>query len=156
MTTKTKLEEIIAGTRLGTVGRVLNLVEVAEEEIARASAATPEKTKELRAAFQEHLFPGELANFSEDVYRSHAREILGRVARGEDVSPGTDAECLVALSLASLKAPLASGHLAAMESVFAKVYPNHKETKAPIGREAFEGETAEILTELRKKIGRRR
>lgn len=151
---KTKLEEIIAGTRLGTVGRVLNLVEVAEEEIAAAVKDHPAKTKELRAAFSEHLFPGELGNFSADVYRSHAREILGRIARGEDVSPGTDAECLVALSLASLKVPLASGHLAAMESVFAKVYPNHKD--APIGREAYAGETQEILSELRKKIGRRR
>lgn len=151
---KSKLEEIIAGTRLGTVGRVLGLVEVAEEEINAAVASHPEKTNELRAAFQEYLFPGELANFSADVYRSHAKEILGRVARGEDVTPGTDAECLVALSLASLKAPLASGHLAAMESVFAKVYPDHKSEN--IGREAFAGETAEILGELRKKIGRRR
>lgn len=153
---KTKLEEIVAGTRLGTVGRVLNLVQVAEEEIASATTAHPAKAKELRAAFQDYLFPGELANFSADVYRSHAREVLGRVARGEDVSPGTDAECLVALSLASLKAPLASGHLAAMEHVFAKVYPNHKDTAAPLGREAYAGETEEILTELRKKIGRRR
>lgn len=151
---KSKLEEIMAGTRLGTVGRVLDLVAVAEEEIANATKEHPEKAKELRAAFHEHLFPGELANFSADVYRSHAREVLGRVARGEDVAPGTDAECLVALSLASLKAPLASGHLAAMERVFASVYPDKQGEN--IGREAYAGETEEILSELRKRIGRRR
>lgn len=150
-----RIEQLLSDTHLGTVGKVLHLVEVAEEEITRAIEKHPDKAKELRAAFSEHLFPGELAKFSDRIYRSHACEVLQRIIDGEDPKPGTTAECLVALSLASLKAPLSSGHLAAMEAAFAYVFPE-RDASENIGREAWQGETKEILTELRAKIGRRR
>lgn len=154
MSEKSKLEDIIAGTRMGTVGSVFRLVEVAEEEIAAAALKYPEKAAELRASFNPLLFPGQFTNFSKDVYRAHARELLERVAKGENTKPGTDAECLVALSLASLKAPLTSGHLAAMERVFATVYPDKVDQN--IGRAAWPTETDEILSEIKAKIARRR
>lgn len=138
-----------------TIGKVFDLVAVAEQEIERAIKEHPSKANELRAAFQEHLFPGELARFSDRVYRAHACEVLQRIADGKDPKPGTMAECLVALSLASLKAPLSSSYTAAMEKAFVYVFPE-KHTEPRVGREAWAGETEEILTELRKKIGRRR
>ncbi|MFJ4739125.1 hypothetical protein [Streptomyces sp. NPDC088775] len=42
-------------------------------------------------------------------YRSHAHEILERVAKGQDTRPGTDAEMIVVLHEASLVAPMKSG-----------------------------------------------
>lgn len=41
------------------------------------------------------------------LYREHCREILDRVAAGEDTRPGTGVEALMALLETSLKAPLA-------------------------------------------------
>jgi hypothetical protein len=43
---------------------------------------------------------------SEALYRSHCRELLDRVAAGEDTRPGTAAECSLALSETSLQVPL--------------------------------------------------
>ncbi|MGI5213330.1 hypothetical protein [Plantactinospora sp. CA-290183] len=40
------------------------------------------------------------------VYRAHCREVLDRVAAGEDTRPGTAAECCIALCKTSLRAPL--------------------------------------------------
>lgn len=42
------------------------------------------------------------------VYRAHCRELLDRVAEGDDTRPCTAAECCAALSEASLRAPLRS------------------------------------------------
>jgi hypothetical protein len=44
----------------------------------------------------------------EVVYRAHCRELLDRVARGEDTRPGTAAEGCIFLSVVSQKAPLPS------------------------------------------------
>jgi hypothetical protein len=44
----------------------------------------------------------------EMLYRAHCRELLDRVARGEDTRPGTAAEGCIALSVISLMVPLRS------------------------------------------------
>lgn len=148
------LKKLLPDGVFSTIGKVFDLVKIAEEEIEDAVAKHPDKTKELRDAFQEHLFPGDLARFGERIYRAHAREILTRISEGTDPTLGTLAECLVTLSLASLKAPLTSGHLAAMEKAFKHVFPERDE--ANVGREAWPGETDEILNDIRRKIARRR
>lgn len=147
-----KLGEVFEGSLAKAVMQTLKLMGAAEEEIARAERAYPDAAPRLSRAFP-LLYPYELARFgSERVYRAHCREILVRVARGEDVNPGTDAECLAALSLGSLKAPLDSGHLAAMERVFASVFPEDRSER--LGRESWPGEVDEILAGLRKRIGK--
>ncbi|MFB7919520.1 hypothetical protein [Streptomyces sp. NPDC056061] len=45
----------------------------------------------------------------EPLYRAHCREILERVAKGQDTRPGTDAELIVLIHEASLVAPMTSG-----------------------------------------------
>ena len=42
------------------------------------------------------------------MYRSHCRELLDRVAAGEDTRPGTTAECWGALRETSLRVPLST------------------------------------------------
>ncbi|MGW3153768.1 hypothetical protein [Streptomyces sp. NPDC001089] len=44
----------------------------------------------------------------EPLYRAYCREILDRVAKGEDTRPGTDAEMILVLSETSKAAPLTS------------------------------------------------
>ncbi len=139
----------------GAIGRAFDRMGIAEEEIEAAKKKWPDKKAEIHAAFGA-LAPGELSRYGSDrLYRAHARELLERVAKGERLELGTDAECLAALSLASLKAPLASGHVAAMEKAFASVFP--KNALGPnVGRESYPGNVDEILTEIRKKIASRR
>lgn len=43
---------------------------------------------------------------TEPVYRAHCRELLDRVACGQDTRPGTAAECCIALREISLRVPL--------------------------------------------------
>jgi hypothetical protein len=46
---------------------------------------------------------------TEFVYRSHCRELLQRVAAGEDTRPGTAAECCIACCETSQHAPMNIG-----------------------------------------------
>lgn len=149
------LKKLLPEGVFSTIGKVFDLVEIAEEEIKAATLRYPWKEHDFKAAFQECLFPGDLARFGKRVYRAHAKEMLQRVADDADTKPGTLAECAVALSLASLKAPLTSGHTAAMEKAFAFIFPE-MDVNENRGREAYAGETDEILSELRRKIGAKR
>jgi hypothetical protein len=146
---------------LGVTGskfhRVFALAGIAEEEIAAAVERRPDRAPALQAAFL-LLSPGEFASYGERLYRSHARELLERVIEGKGVALGTDAECLIALSLGSLRAPLERGHLAAMESVFASVYPERVPEKGSsvfLQGEEWPGQKDEILAALRKRIASR-
>lgn len=147
------LGELIGeGEAKRSISRAFDLMAVAEEEIERAKRLHPEKAEALHASFG-ILYPGDLARYGSDrLYRAHARELLDRVARGADLEPGTDAECLVAFSFASLRAPLSASATAAMERVFATVFPEERGERA--GREGYPGEVDEILSGLRRKISK--
>jgi len=137
----------------GTIGKVFDLVKVAEEEMNAAKVSWPGMAEEIDASFSELLYPGELSKFSTRIYRAHAREMLERICTKQtDIKRGTMAECLVTLSLGSLKAPLTSGHMAAMEKAFAYVFPE-ADKLLNRGREDYDGQTEEILTDIRRKIG---
>jgi hypothetical protein len=79
-------------------------MEWAEQEIAAAQARHPQQAGRIWHSFS--LFqpnPGLGRMTSEMVYRSHCREILDRVAAGEDTRPGTAAEGCCALRNTSLQ-----------------------------------------------------
>jgi hypothetical protein len=79
-------------------------MEWAEQEIAAAQARHPQQAGRIWHSFS--LFqpnPGLGRMTSEMVYRSHCREILDRVAAGEDTRPGTAAEGCCALRNMSLQ-----------------------------------------------------
>lgn len=129
---------------------------IAEEEIAAAKRRCPRKRKTIHGAF-EFLCASHLGRFSDDVYRAHAREIIGRIMRGDPLEPGTDAEVLVLLSEQSLVAPLAADYAHAMSFVFHRVFPNaDPERFERAGRESYRGALDEIITECRRKAARSR
>jgi hypothetical protein len=77
----------------------------AEEEIETAVGEHPEHAQRLSDAFG-LLAPTRRLMRTEMVYRAHCREILARVAAGEDTRPGTAAECCCACCETSQAAPL--------------------------------------------------
>ncbi|MFI6031573.1 hypothetical protein [Amycolatopsis magusensis] len=81
-------------------------MEWAEEEIAAAQARHPRHVDRIWHSFSLLVPNSGLERMSyERVYRSHCREILDRVAAGEDTRPGTAAEICCAMLSTSLLAP---------------------------------------------------
>lgn len=88
---------------------VFERMEWGEQEIAAAQARHPRYADRIWHSFS-LLVPntGLERMSSEMVYRAHCRELLDRVAAGEDTRPGTAAEGCCVLRNTSLLAPLTS------------------------------------------------
>jgi hypothetical protein len=90
------------------------------------------------------------------VYRSHCRELLERVIRGQNTDQGTDAECLGLALDTSLIAPYGAIGSALCSRLFLSVFgrlPNGVENDV---REPWPGAIDEELTKLRRRIARKR
>lgn len=149
-----KMLEVIPGDVAQRIKRSFALMKVAEEEIAAAIKKTPRCRTRLNDVFRV-AYPGDLIAYGETLYRAHVRELLGRVRKNESFTPGTDAECLAALSAASLKAPLDATASAAMAKVFASCFPEKTDLAEDVGREPYKGAVDEMLATLRRQIGQR-
>ena len=103
-TIQQQLVGFIAPDILGAAEFAFRCMEIAEEEIAFARARYPVFEKQINAAFRFLCPPDSLRSVSSEVYRHHCCELLERVARKADMRLGTDAECLCALSQASMAA----------------------------------------------------
>lgn len=79
----------------------------AEDEIVRARRRYPEFSDQLYHSFS-LLIPTHERMATEFVYRSHCRDLLDRIATGEDTRPATAAEIWCAMRQVSLRAPLRS------------------------------------------------
>jgi hypothetical protein len=139
---KTKLDPILAD------------IEAAEDEIEAAKRRHPELEAKLHRSFILLKPTSEPLTTSPLVYRSHCRELLDRVAAGEDTRPGTAAECCIALSEASLAGPLST----ASAGLYARMWkladlPQTVLSDAGVHYEALEGAAIdEQEAWLRKKL----
>lgn len=86
------------------VKRTFDLIGVAEDELA---TAWPKKKGEPAGVFALLVPPPGMVDFIPALYRAHARQTCWRVKRKLATQPATDAEVLMHLSRASLRAPLA-------------------------------------------------
>jgi len=99
--------------------------------------------------------------WSEIIYRAHCRELLDRVAAGQDIRPATDAEMIAAMRESSLTAPLSSAAATLYFRIAARSFPelwaacgDHSDLTA---YEAVHGTAAdEHEGWLRKKLTRER
>lgn len=135
------------------IRRTFDFMAIAEDEIAKAVRRTEGARRDLVQRAFAILFPGDLIRAGEELYRSHCRELLTRVRLGEDVIPGTDAECCYAMMMTSLKAPLAGPYAHAYGCLFIRVFPQHAGMVDGIGKESYPGEADEIIADMRKRIG---
>ncbi len=88
------IAELLARVQAEVTGAAA-LVDVAEDEIEQAAVRHPQAADDLFHCFR-LLVPAFEARAwgTEFVLRAHCRELLERVAAGQDTRPGTNAECL--------------------------------------------------------------
>lgn len=88
-------------------GALFDQMKWADEEIVTAQVRHPECADKLDRAFPLLKTVHELMA-NETVYRSHCREILDRVARGQDTRPGTAAEICVMMAQITQATPVST------------------------------------------------
>lgn len=91
----------------GGLSGIFERMEWAEDEIEKARARHPRHADRIFHSFL-LLTPTHERMETEFVYRSHARELLDRVAAGADTRPATAAEICCAMLEVSLRTPLKS------------------------------------------------
>lgn len=117
-----------------SVTDALELVDQGEAEIRAAAARLPGEADLLWHSFS--LLSPELAvdddRMSTDfVHQAHCRELLERVAAGEDTRPGTDAEVIVICMRMSLVAPLNTPGTTLYMRLWARAFPQHEVFDGP-------------------------
>ncbi len=105
-TTTDTAAEILASFEQ-SFGAIFDRIGWAEDEIAQAASRHPERADAIYHSFS-LLSGGDAAERMsvEAVYRAHAREILERIAHGQDTRPGTAVEVVIGLLAAAERAPL--------------------------------------------------
>jgi hypothetical protein len=123
--------ETMTATLEGTLGGLDALLcglfeqmEHAEDEIQAARRRHPQAADLLYHSFS-LLTPTHELMGQEFVYRAHCRELLARVAAGQDTRPGTAAEVAIACSEASQVAPLASTVAGLYARMWGHAFPGH-------------------------------
>lgn len=61
----------------------------------------------------------------EFAYRGHARELLDRVAKGEDTRPGTAAEAAIVMAEVAKKLPLHGASAGFYHRMWGQAFPDH-------------------------------
>lgn len=148
------------------IGKIFDLIEQAYLAIEDGRTLYPDKADVI---FNMFMPLEEQANifweYIPALFRAHCREIIDRI--GKDVSKkgalqeGTYAECLIAVSKASLQTPLTNDGLVLYQQCWKKTF--EKEPPIPPGmspedvrwelHESYEGAVKEEIIRLRKKIG---
>jgi len=95
-------QELLPHALASRLQNFFDLVAIAEEEIAAAIQRYPQQAVALWDQFKMLSPSAALSRLTSQVYRAHCRELLERVAAGEDTRPATLAEILVTVSDESL------------------------------------------------------
>jgi hypothetical protein len=116
-------EATTAQETFSQLGPIFQQMEWAEEEIELAQRLHPVQADLLWTTCR-LLVPTHELMRTEFVYRSHCRELLERVADGQDTRPGTSAEVAIACSQTSLLAPLTTSGTGLYLRAWAKAFPD--------------------------------
>jgi hypothetical protein len=130
---------------------IFDLMQYAEEEIEAMAQARPEAAQRIRTEGFRYIawHPG--TQVTEAVYRAHARELLERLVEGLDLRPGTRAECLMAMSGASQRAPLNATATRLALDLFQQVF-GELAGDEPLPPEPYAGAAAELHAQLQRKL----
>lgn len=140
-----------------SISRTFARMEIAEELVAAAkkTARGRPRRNAIDVVF-EYACPTEaIRDKSDDVYRSHVRELIDRAIVDEDMRPPTKAEILCGLLALSLKAPPSSEIRNLVDVLWADVMPQHPIDEPPNTRPvhtAWSSETTELYAEIRRRF----
>jgi hypothetical protein len=142
----------LTGRATNRIVSILALVGVAEEAIAHAVEHSPDEaaTQRAKGSFLALYPDAEFIGKDPLVFRAHCDELLSRALAGTSLAPGTDAECLLAMSLQSQKHPFNGTGCAAFEMLFVSVMGST--LPGDRAHEAHDGAAAELIAGLRKKL----
>jgi hypothetical protein len=143
------LSTVASNDVVSAIDYTFTCMTIAEEEIAAAKRRYKRVAGRVNGAFVVLMPSAPLKGFSVELYRVHARELLERVARGQDTRLGTKAEVVALLSETSMKSPLTSDGYVLAAKLFRDLYPQL--VHAPIGPEFHEGSTDEMFHEVARK-----
>ena len=144
------------GERGAALQGIFECMAIAEEEIAAAQEAHPDKAGDIWHSFT-HLRPSPLLEpRTPQLYRAHARELIQRVAAGHtkkaELAAATAAELCCVFCAASQLSGLQSDAVAAYQKLFKQVFPDvFLEDEVTI-QESYPGRADEIIAELRRKV----
>ena len=121
--------DLLGGDLMDVLTGAFERMDWAEDEIARAQKRHPESADRIWHGFK-LLCPenGTSERMGvEFVYRSHCRELLDRVAAGQDTRPGTGAEVCIACCEASALAPLTETAAGLYCRMWTVAFPGHRD-----------------------------
>lgn len=120
------------------VGPLVDAIPWADDQIDAAARRHPKAADRIRRSFP-LLRPTYPLMRNPTLYRSHCRELLDRVARGQDTRPGTAAECCIALAEVSLRVPLSTSAVGLYSRMWRRAgLPNAALTEASVHYEAID------------------
>lgn len=138
----------------GRLAMALDCLETAAREMTRAGL--DDLPEDERQGLWSALAPTDiLLGKDQRLYAAHARELIGRHRAGARLESATDAEVLCVLSEASLRAPLTRDALAAAQRLFERCYGAVERERlfGELEREPWPGAVAEMIGEVRRKMG---
>ena len=144
----------VLGTQLGgKIEATFHRMAWAEDEIVKACERHGEEPDEQGPIWQSFMLLRPVVQMpNEQVYRSHCRELLERVAGGKDTRPATDAEMLMTLSEFSLNRDLNGSGVGLMIRLFNRVMGDVPSADDLIGTVATEQEIDELEQRLLRKL----
>jgi hypothetical protein len=142
--------EVLGDPIISAFQSAMQHMEWAEEEIESMGQAHPEHADRIWHSFA-LLRPTHDLMKTEFVYRSHCRELLQRVAAGEDTRPGTAAECCIACCETSQHAPMNIGGVGFYMCMWSKAaFPD-----LDFPREHHEAIAGEVIDDRERDIRRK-
>ncbi|PWV71333.1 hypothetical protein SAMN05421630_11563 [Prauserella marina] len=122
MFTEEMLTEILESAS-NALTPVFELLDWGEDEISKAIGRHPHAADTLYHSFT-LIRPTSDRMHTEFVYRGHSRELLDRVARGEDTRPGTAAEVVIAMCEVALATPITQSASGLVFRMWADAFPD--------------------------------
>jgi len=148
---------ILGGPLTSVLDGAFRKMEIAEEEIADAKRRSPDHAECIHCAFLLLCPSDALASAAERLYRLHCRELLARVAAGDDTRTATNAELASVLSALSLAAPLDRSATLLYWRTFTALFPEEAADLhagiGPVVADAYDETcTKDLERKLRKKL----
>lgn len=134
------------------LGGMFDQIDWAEDEITQAQSRHPASSDLLHHSFELLAATDELMT-QQFVYRAHCRELLDRLAGGQDTRPATTVEVICACCRTSMIAPMTTTGAGLYFRLWARAFP-HKPVLPDGQRKHYEALHGEAIDDLEDQLRR--